>query len=121
MKEEEEEECTGVSMRRIIRRMAGAETEEASGSRRQRNRHEAPDISGPRFGRCLYRKDDTRPKIASTTCMYVRKSTCSTFIMVILGNLGNDVYYIAGAQNFQREVKSSRNTSEMEKIFFYED
>lgn len=41
--------------------------------------------------------------------------------MVILGNLGNDVYYIAGAQNFQREVKSSRNTSEMEKIFFYED
>lgn len=70
----------------------------SSGSRRQRNRHEAPDISGPRFGRCLYRKDDTRPKIPSTTCMYVRKSTCSTFIMVILGNLGNDVYYTAGAR-----------------------
>lgn len=81
-------------MSRIIRRMAGAETEEASGSRRQRNRHEAPDISGPRFGRWLCRKDDTRPKILSTTCTYVRKSTCSTFIMVILGNLGNDVYYI---------------------------
>lgn len=41
--------------------------------------------------------------------------------MVILGNLGNDMYYIAGAQSFQREVESSRNTSEMEKIFFYED
>lgn len=25
--------------------------------------------------------------------------------MVILGNLGNDVYYIAGAQSFQREVE----------------
>lgn len=98
---------------RIIRRMAGAETEEASGSRRQRNRHEAPDISGPRFGRWLYRKDDTRPKILSTTCTYVRKSTCSTFIMVILGNLGNDVYYTLLVR-----VSGSLQSKVGEKIFF---
>lgn len=46
-------------------------------------------------------------------CTYVRKSTCSTFIMVILGNLGNDVYYTLLVR-----VSGSLQSKVGEKIFF---